>query len=120
MYCPKCGKVINDDAFICPHCHNYLKEEPKPNIETNTISKDTDEPYFGIGVCSIFLAFLMPVVGLVLSILTILKAKVKSNKTMGKVGLFLSIFMLILYIVILIVTFIILIQTIEYTRYQFN
>ena len=20
MYCPKCGKEINDDAVVCPHC----------------------------------------------------------------------------------------------------
>lgn len=28
MYCPKCGKEINDDAEICIHCGRRVKNEP--------------------------------------------------------------------------------------------
>lgn len=35
MYCPKCGKEVNDDAVVCIHCGRSLKEEKPANPEHN-------------------------------------------------------------------------------------
>jgi len=33
MYCPKCGKEINDDSVFCPSCGARVKEEPSTNVD---------------------------------------------------------------------------------------
>ena len=59
MFCPKCGKEIEDDAVICVHCGRSLKVEQK------------DEPQYqasksGIGV---LLGLFLGLIGLVIGLL---------------------------------------------------
>ena len=28
MKCPSCGKIISDNAVMCPHCNSFLDEKP--------------------------------------------------------------------------------------------
>ena len=57
MYCSTCGKEINDDAVICPHCgcttKNYAK---KPSVQ-----KDEDNK-----LLYLLLGFFLPIIGLIL------------------------------------------------------
>ena len=51
MYCNNCGKEIDDNAFVCPHC----------GVKQNSVSQ-FDEPIGGLSV----VCFLFPIVGLIL------------------------------------------------------
>ena len=61
-YCRKCGKEIDDEAVICPHCGvpqnnyypNYGRTNPTPTV--------TDDGNAGWAV----LSFLLPIVGIIL------------------------------------------------------
>ena len=39
MYCPHCGKEVNEDAVVCPHCGRALKEAEvvSTNQEPNNV-----------------------------------------------------------------------------------
>lgn len=56
MYCKNCGKEISDQAFICPHCGAQTAEAPKGKNNT-------------LALIGFILAFIVPVAGLVCSII---------------------------------------------------
>lgn len=68
MFCSKCGKEINDEAYVCPFCGCLTGKNASPQ-------KAGDAPNTGAAV----LGFLIPVVGLILYLVwkdqTPLKAK---------------------------------------------
>ena len=33
MFCPKCGKEINDDSVFCPNCGERIQDKPSTNID---------------------------------------------------------------------------------------
>lgn len=43
MYCPKCGKNINDTASFCPSCGYQIKKEIKEEIKEEKITEQTKE-----------------------------------------------------------------------------
>lgn len=57
MYCKNCGKEIDDKAVICPCCGVQVAEVPKEN-RTNTLA-----------LIGFILAFVVPVAGLICSII---------------------------------------------------
>ena len=57
MFCPKCGKQIQDDAVVCVHCGRQVKEDPK--------TKDYNTPKTGIGVV---LGLFLGLIGLIIGI----------------------------------------------------
>jgi len=71
MFCPKCGKEINDDAVVCINCGVSVKEDNKaaPVESSNT---------FGWGL----LGFCIPIVGLILFLIW-KSEKPKTAKTAG-------------------------------------
>ena len=58
MFCPKCGKEINNDAVVCVNCGCSVKKEPEK-------SQEYDEPKTGIGV---LLGLFLGVIGLIIGI----------------------------------------------------
>ena len=42
MFCPKCGKEVSDDLYLCPHC-NY-------QIKPSQIKDNNSESKTGLGV----------------------------------------------------------------------
>ncbi len=57
MFCPKCGKEIQDEAVVCVHCGRQVKEDPK--------TKDYNTPKTGIGVV---LGLFLGIIGLIIGI----------------------------------------------------
>lgn len=45
MYCRKCGKEINDDAYVCIYCGAKAHETPE--------EKPANTGYAGAGVCKL-------------------------------------------------------------------
>lgn len=77
MYCRRCGSQIDDDASFCPKCgastsplasvaYSQPADSPAPSerAETN-----------GCAIAGFILAFFMPFIGFILSIIGIVKAK---------------------------------------------
>lgn len=60
MYCKNCGKELNDQAIICPHCGVAVNEEKLKQMSSAT--KGDDAPSAGFAV----LCFFLPILGLIL------------------------------------------------------
>lgn len=58
MYCPKCGKEVNDEAVVCVNCGCSLQNKPDTKPEHN-------ESKTGIGVV---LALFLGLIGLIIGI----------------------------------------------------
>ena len=57
MYCRNCGKEIDDNAYVCPHCGVKVERiNDQPRADADSGSK------VGWGI----LSFLIPIVGLIL------------------------------------------------------
>ncbi len=88
-FCSRCGKEIVDDAVVCPNCGCAV-------VPTTHVEEDI--PNIGLNV----LAFLFPIVGLILFIIYNEKTPVRA-KAIGKcaligfcVGIFFSILLAVL------------------------
>ena len=57
MYCSTCGKEINDNAVICPHCGCTTKNYEK----VSNVRKDEENK-----ILYLLLGFFLPIVGLIL------------------------------------------------------
>ena len=103
MYCPHCGKVIDDKAALCPFCGKVVNDTalmrpaaapaPVPVVQNNSFA-----------IAGIILAFFIPFVGLILSIVGC-----KNSKDLGGKGKGLSIAGIILSIVMFVVQTILLV-----------
>ncbi len=58
MYCKNCGKEISDNAYVCPHCGVKINGPQADEKKTNTLS-----------IVGFILAFLVPIAGLICSII---------------------------------------------------
>lgn len=74
MNCKKCGNEIFDEAVICPHC----------GCETENNKKDVNDSVNG-GL--IFLAILIPIVGVVLGCINLSKGQKNAGKIYLIVGI---------------------------------
>lgn len=92
MFCPKCGKDIRDDSVVCPYCGTQVgmpvQQQP---TRSNTVA-----------IVGFVFAFLIPLVGLICSIIGVNNAKNcgGSGKGLAIAGIIISIVMMILYSVI--------------------
>ncbi len=42
MYCSNCGKKLDDNSAFCPNCgFKIVKDEPKPVVESNTVTNES-------------------------------------------------------------------------------
>ncbi len=71
MFCKKCGKEINDQASICPHCGQATDYNPVVN--------SNDSGSFGWGL----LGFIWPLIGLILYLVW-KESKPKTSRIAGK------------------------------------
>ncbi|MBR2967924.1 MAG: zinc-ribbon domain-containing protein [Clostridia bacterium] len=74
MYCRNCGKEINDNADVCLHC----------GVATNktTANQSSAQQTNVLAIIGFILSFIMPIAGLVLSILG--RSKASSYNDNGK------------------------------------
>ena len=95
MFCKNCGKEINDNAAICPHCGVQVQPLKQTNGETNTIA-----------VVGFVFSFLFALVGLICSIAGYKKAVKEGapHKGLALAGIIISaasmIIALILYVTV--------------------
>ena len=69
MFCATCGKEIHDEAVICVNCGCAVKKTRQSNV--------LDKPSAGMNI----LAFLIPIVGLILYVVWIEKTPKKAKAT---------------------------------------
>ena len=66
MYCKNCGKLLDDNAVICPSCgvatDNFYKNAPAGRAPSPNRPAETATSYTGFTV----LGFFFPIVGLIL------------------------------------------------------
>lgn len=93
MFCKKCGKEIRDDAIVCPYCGVQVGNFSTPTPKTNVLA-----------IVGFIFAFLMPIVGLICSIIG--KSKVDecggNGKELATAGIVISIITIVLYVIIVI------------------
>jgi uncharacterized protein YbjQ (UPF0145 family) len=60
MYCPKCGKQVNDDAVFCPNCRAQLKSTPNSTPNSTAGSSAVGTSAGGWGLPMLFTANYVP------------------------------------------------------------
>ena len=72
MFCKHCGKELNDQAVICPHCGVQVGNFINPNQDNTNNGNKSDNI---LAIVGFVFAFLVPIVGLICSILGYKQAK---------------------------------------------
>ena len=102
MFCKSCGKEINDQAVVCPHCgvqtgvvqqipqqvnyggqQNYTAPQQNPYPNQYPQQNEVDEVNVGLVVLSV----LFPIVGIILGAVNISNGKKKSGKAYLMAGI---------------------------------
>ena len=66
MFCKNCGKEVSDKAVVCPHC----------GVQIGVADINTHKSNYGtLAIIGFILAFVMPLAGLICSILGLKKCK---------------------------------------------
>ena len=91
MFCKKCGKEIRDDAIVCPYCGVQVGNFSTPTPKTNVLA-----------IVGFIFAFLMPIVGLICSIIGRNKAPEcgGNGKGLATAGIVISVVWMVLVIII--------------------
>ena len=87
MFCKNCGKEIDDRAMVCPNCGVQVGTVAPAENKTNVLA-----------IVGFIFAFIMPIVGLICSIIGVNNAKNcgGSGKGLAIAGIIVSIVMMIL------------------------
>lgn len=96
-FCSHCGRQINIAAVVCPYCGCP--------VETAAPAQDRPSESNSMGIASIILAFLMPLVGLILGIVGLKNSADPRNVKNCKIGIGISIGMMVVSIVFAIIMF---------------
>lgn len=64
MFCKNCGKEIDDNAYVCPHCGVKVEKSELQSQEKNTLA-----------IVGFVLSFFIAIAGLICSILAYRKCK---------------------------------------------
>lgn len=104
MFCPKCGNTVNEDATFCPVCGAALKGEAQPAPQPTPAYA----PVRGsntMAILGLVFAFIMPILGLIFSILGLNKAKEMQGEGHGLAlaGLIISIVEMAISLIVIIV-----------------
>lgn len=95
MFCKNCGREINDNAAVCPHC----------GVQVGKLSYSGETEGNVIAIVGFVFAFLIPIVGLICSIIGYNKAKAGAPyKGLALAGIIISVIDIGLYIIILGIT----------------
>ncbi|MDR0911056.1 MAG: M48 family metalloprotease [Methanobrevibacter sp.] len=86
-YCSNCGKVIDKNAEICPKCG--------VRIENFQVSAEKNNEHMALTICAYIFAFLIPIVGFILSIILLTRDNEKAKKN-GTIALIISLVIMIL------------------------
>ena len=70
-YCSKCGAELLDEAVMCPHCGAQVEMESK----TDKKGAKYGQPKNTMALVGFIFSFFIPLVGLILGIMGLVKAK---------------------------------------------
>ncbi len=105
MYCKKCGNEIFDEAVVCPHCGCAVNGTQNPVVAENAKVSGACIVGFILSLVSFFISFycIIPVLGLIFSIVGVVQAsnKGKKCKGLGVAGIVLSVLSLIINLILL-------------------
>ena len=90
MFCPNCGKVIDDKAVICPYCGVATGKNQVSESSSNTLA-----------IVGFIFSFFIPIVGLICSIIGIKKSTTLNGKGKGLAvaGIIISVISIVISII---------------------
>ena len=90
MFCPNCGKVIDDKAVICPYCGVATGKNQVSESSSNTLS-----------IVGFIFSFFIPIVGLICSIIGMKKSTTLNGKGKGLAvaGIIISIISIVISVI---------------------
>ena len=96
MFCPNCGKVIDDRAVVCPCCGVSTGKNQAANTESNTLA-----------IVGFVLSFFFALIGLICSIVGYKKSIELDGKGKGLAvaGIIISSISLVIYLLIFFTSF---------------
>ena len=95
MFCKNCGKEIDDKAVVCPYCGVQTENLPVQRSKSN-----------GLAVLGLVFAFLIPIVGLILSAIgRVNTTKGDTDYGLATAGIVISILWMILGVMFVILWF---------------
>ena len=80
-YCTNCGKNMDSDATFCVYCGTHNTGEVKSSFTSR--GSFSTEPVNGFAVGGLMLSFMLPVTGLILSLIGLKKAKESDDNGKG-------------------------------------
>lgn len=109
MYCTHCGKEMEDGMKYCPNCGS-------PNQKSDSFEQQYTTYYQGnmqtnntesslIGILAIVFSIIMSGVGLIISVIGLCTCKLPENRKNCKIGLCISIALILLAIIISVIFF---------------
>ena len=98
MFCKYCGKEIADEAVICVGCGRPVAEAKAAPAKAEAVFSDGEvkKESNGLMTAACVLSFLVPIVGLILSIVGLSKAKTKQIRKGFTVTMIVSIAWMVL------------------------
>lgn len=110
MYCTHCGKEIGEGIKYCPNCgsqsqrYDSFEQQHTTYYQGNMQTNNTESSL--IGILAIVLSIVLTGVGLVVSIVGLCTCKLPENRTNCKIGLGISIALILVSIMIFLIFFI--------------
>lgn len=77
MFCSKCGNEIDNEAVVCPKCGCATANM---TLQKNAASAEASGETSTLATCAIVFAILLPIVGIILGIIGVVKYKTEAYK----------------------------------------
>lgn len=91
MFCQKCGNEIHNEAVVCPHCGCPVQENaPQPAGVSDAPVVENGETS-GMATGALVCAFLIPIVGIILGIVGVIKYETPTYKNRCIIAIVISI-----------------------------
>lgn len=89
-YCSHCGQQVDDNAYVCPNCGCKIQSDKTESLSV-------------LSIVGFIFAFIMPLVGLIVSIVAYSNAKSsddEKSRRFAKAGIIIAICLIVFYIII--------------------